>query len=65
MKVHGFLMAKALAASVAMVGFFFAGANISIVALTTGAALLLTRRVKPENAVAPPPYNHRGPSRAL
>jgi Na+/H+ antiporter NhaD/arsenite permease-like protein len=47
-KVHGFLMAKALAASVAMLVFFFAGANISIVAFTTGAALLLTRRVKPE-----------------
>ena len=47
-KVHGFLMAKALAASVAMLVFFFVGANISIVAFTTGAALLLTRRVKPE-----------------
>lgn len=47
-KVHGFLMAKGLAASVTMLGFFFAGANLSIVALTAGAALLLTRRVKPE-----------------
>jgi Na+/H+ antiporter NhaD/arsenite permease-like protein len=47
-KVHGFLMAKGLAASAAMLGFFFAGANVSIVALTAGAALLLTRRVKPE-----------------
>jgi Na+/H+ antiporter NhaD/arsenite permease-like protein len=47
-KVHGFLMAKSLAASLAMLVFFFAGANVSIVALTAGAALLLTRRVKPE-----------------
>lgn len=47
-KVHGFLMAKALAASAAMLVFFFAGANVSMVALTAGAALLLTRRVKPE-----------------
>jgi Na+/H+ antiporter NhaD/arsenite permease-like protein len=47
-KVHGFLMAKGLAASLAMLVFFFAGAHISVVALTAGAALLLTRRVKPE-----------------
>lgn len=47
-KVHAFLMAKALAASAAMLAFFFAGAHISVVALTAGAALLLTRRVKPE-----------------
>jgi Na+/H+ antiporter NhaD/arsenite permease-like protein len=47
-KVHGFLMLKALGASAAMLAFFFAGANVSIVALTAGAALLLTRRVKPE-----------------
>ena len=47
-KVHAFLMAKALAASVAMLVFFFAGAHISVVALTAGAALLLTRRVKPD-----------------
>jgi Na+/H+ antiporter NhaD/arsenite permease-like protein len=47
-KVHGFLMAKGLAAAVAMLVFFFLGANVSIVALTAGAALLLTRRVKPE-----------------
>jgi Na+/H+ antiporter NhaD/arsenite permease-like protein len=38
----------AAAASVTMLAFFFAGANLSIVALTAGAALLLTRRVKPE-----------------
>jgi Na+/H+ antiporter NhaD/arsenite permease-like protein len=31
-----------------MLAFFFAGANVSMVALTAGAALLLTRRVKPE-----------------
>ena len=47
-RVHGFLAAKTLAAAVAMLAFFFAGANVSMVALTTGAALLLTRRVKPE-----------------
>jgi len=47
-KVHGFLMLKGLAASAVMLAFFFAGANISIVALTAGAALLLTRRVKSE-----------------
>lgn len=47
-KVHAFLMAKGLAASLAMLFFFFAGANISMVALTAGATLLLTRRVKPE-----------------
>jgi len=47
-KIHGFLMAKGLAASVVMLAFFFAGANLAIVALSAGAALLLTRRVKPE-----------------
>jgi Na+/H+ antiporter NhaD/arsenite permease-like protein len=47
-KVHGFLMAKGLAASAAMLIFFFAGANLAFVALTTGAVLLLTRRIKPE-----------------
>ena len=47
-KVHAFLMAKGLAASAAMIAFFFAGAHVSVVALTAGAALLLTRRVKPE-----------------
>ena len=47
-RVHGFLMAKGLAASAAMLVFFFAGAHVSVVALTAGAALLLTRRVKPE-----------------
>ena len=50
-KVHGFLMAKGLAASAAMLGFFLAGANLSMVALTAGAALLLTRRVKSEKVL--------------
>ena len=50
-KVHGFLMAKGLAAAAAMLGFFFAGANLSMVALTAGAALLLTRRVKSEKVL--------------
>jgi Na+/H+ antiporter NhaD/arsenite permease-like protein len=47
-RLHGFLTLKALAAAAAMLAFFFAGANVSMVALTAGAALLLTRRVKPE-----------------
>lgn len=47
-KIHAFLMAKSLAAAFTMLVFFFAGANLSMVALTAGAALLLTRRVKPE-----------------
>jgi Na+/H+ antiporter NhaD/arsenite permease-like protein len=47
-RVHAFLLAKGLAASALMLVFFFAGADISMVALTTGAALLLTRRVKSE-----------------
>jgi len=51
-KVHGFLMAKALVASLMMLGFFFAGANLAIVALTAGAALLVTRRVKSEKVLA-------------
>jgi Na+/H+ antiporter NhaD/arsenite permease-like protein len=47
-RVHGFLLAKSLAAALAMLVFFFAGAHVAVVALTAGAALLLTRRVKPE-----------------
>ena len=47
-RLHPFLTLKSLAASVAMIAFFFAGANVSMVAFTAGAALLLTRRVKPE-----------------
>lgn len=56
-RVHGFLMAKALAASVVMLGFFFAGANVSVVAITAGAALLLTRRVKSEKALTEVNWN--------
>ncbi|MBN2371290.1 MAG: anion transporter [Vicinamibacteria bacterium] len=47
-RIHGFLIVKGLAASAVMLFFFFAGADLSIVAITTGATLLLTRRVKPE-----------------
>jgi Na+/H+ antiporter NhaD/arsenite permease-like protein len=47
-RLHPFLTLKSLAASATMLACFFAGANVSIVALTAGAALLLTRRVKPE-----------------
>ena len=42
------LLAKSLAVTAAMVGFFFAGWPVSKVALVAGAVLLLTRRVKPE-----------------
>jgi Na+/H+ antiporter NhaD/arsenite permease-like protein len=47
-RLHVFVTVKALAAAAAMLAFFFAGANVSMVAFTAGAALLLTRRVKPE-----------------
>ncbi|MCU0240941.1 MAG: anion transporter [Vicinamibacteria bacterium] len=47
-RIHGFLILKGLTASIVMLFFFFIGANLSIVALTAGATLLLTRRVKPE-----------------
>jgi Na+/H+ antiporter NhaD/arsenite permease-like protein len=47
-KVHPFLVAKGLAAALAMLVFFFAGANLAVVAFTAGAALLVTRRVKVE-----------------
>lgn len=50
-KVHRFLMAKALAAALVMVGFFFAGAHLPMVALTAGATLLLTRRVKTDKVL--------------
>lgn len=45
--IHPWLMAKSLAVSVAMIGFFFLGTPISEVALAGAALLLLTRRVKP------------------
>jgi Na+/H+ antiporter NhaD/arsenite permease-like protein len=47
-KVHRFLMIKALVATAVMVAFFFAGANLPMVALSAGAALLVTRRVRSE-----------------
>jgi len=47
-RLHPFLTLKSLAAAGAMLAWFFAGANVSMVAFTAGAALLLTRRVKPE-----------------
>jgi Na+/H+ antiporter NhaD/arsenite permease-like protein len=50
-RVHGFLMAKSLTASVVMVAFFLLGSNLSMVALTAGAALLVTRRVKTEKVL--------------
>jgi Na+/H+ antiporter NhaD/arsenite permease-like protein len=47
-RVHRALMWKSLAASAAMIVFFFAGWPVAKVALVTGALLLITRRVKPE-----------------
>lgn len=42
------LLAKSLAVTALMVGFFFAGWPVPKVALLAGALLLITRRVKPE-----------------
>jgi Na+/H+ antiporter NhaD/arsenite permease-like protein len=47
-RVHRVLLWKSLAASAAMIVFFFLGWPVPKVALTAGALLLLTRRVKPE-----------------
>jgi Na+/H+ antiporter NhaD/arsenite permease-like protein len=47
-RINRLLMAKALAVSVAMIVFFFAGWPVPEVALMAGALLLITRRVKPE-----------------
>jgi Na+/H+ antiporter NhaD/arsenite permease-like protein len=48
MRVNRVLMWKSLAASVAMIVFFFVGWPVPKVALLAGALLLITRRVKPE-----------------
>jgi Na+/H+ antiporter NhaD/arsenite permease-like protein len=47
-RVNRILLAKSLAASAAMIVFFFAGWPVPKVAVIAGALLLLTRRVKPE-----------------
>jgi Na+/H+ antiporter NhaD/arsenite permease-like protein len=47
-RVHRALMLKSLAASAAMIVCFFIGWPVPKVAFTTGALLLLTRRIKPE-----------------
>ena len=47
-RVNRVLMWKSLAISVAMIAFFFAGWPVPVVALLAGAALLITRRLKPE-----------------
>ena len=47
-RVHRALLWKSLVASAAMIVFFFAGWPVPKVAVTAGALLLLTRRVKPE-----------------
>lgn len=46
--VHRALLIKSLTASLVMIGFFFAGADISLVALAAGSAILITRRVNPK-----------------
>jgi len=45
---NGWLLVKSLAITLAAVAFFFAGVPPSKVAITAGALLLLTRRLKPE-----------------
>jgi Na+/H+ antiporter NhaD/arsenite permease-like protein len=47
-RVNKILMWKALTASAGMIALFFAGWPVPKVALTAGALLLITRRVKPE-----------------
>jgi Na+/H+ antiporter NhaD/arsenite permease-like protein len=47
-RVNRVLLWKSLIAAAAMIIFFFAGWPVSKVAIVTGAALLITRRVKPE-----------------
>jgi len=47
-RVNRVLMWKALIASLAMIALFFSGWPVPKVALLAGAALLITRRVKPE-----------------
>ncbi len=47
-RVHRALLYKSVAASAAMIAFFFAGWPVPKVALIAGALLLITRRVKPE-----------------
>ncbi|HEX5431839.1 MAG TPA: anion transporter [Bryobacteraceae bacterium] len=51
-QVDRLLMLKALAISVGMVAFFFAGWPIAKVAIVAGALLLITRRVHPEKVYA-------------
>jgi Na+/H+ antiporter NhaD/arsenite permease-like protein len=46
-RVHRGILIKSLTASIAMIFFFFAGADVPIVALSAAAAILITRRVKP------------------
>jgi len=47
-RVNRVLMWKSLAVSLVMIVFFFLGCPVPVVALLAGAALLITRRVKPE-----------------
>jgi len=47
-RVNRVLMWKSVAVSLVMIVFFFAGWPVPVVALLAGAALLITRRVKPE-----------------
>jgi Na+/H+ antiporter NhaD/arsenite permease-like protein len=47
-EIHPFLLAKALLATLAAIAFFFLGYPPPAVAIVAGAALLLTRRIKPQ-----------------
>lgn len=47
-RVHRPLLIKSLTASVVMIAFFFAGADVSLVAMAAAAAILITRRVNPK-----------------
>ncbi len=51
-RFHGAIAAKALTAGAGMVAAFFAGAPPALAAVTAGALLLWTRRVKPEKVFA-------------
>jgi len=47
-RYHRWLVWKTSAVALAMVGLFFAGQPVALVAIVAGAVLLLTRRVKPQ-----------------
>jgi Na+/H+ antiporter NhaD/arsenite permease-like protein len=47
-RTHRWLVWKTSAVALAMVGLFFAGQPVALVAIVAGAVLLLTRRIKPQ-----------------